>query len=137
MWLTTFPRTIGLTLGIVQTNIGLRSRYTPKQLDVSLYRQPAINDEKKYIPLCQSQFTKQHIIKGSILTKFLNCMFVIKISDISKCSQYKHHVSNSLFLWLEHWGKILSSDILHLWYWYIIKQNKFDRINMSNWFSVE
>lgn len=46
MWLTTFPRTIGLTLGIVQTNIGLRSRYTPKQPDVSLYRQPAINDEK-------------------------------------------------------------------------------------------
>lgn len=132
MWLTTFPRTIGLTLGIVQTNIGLRSRYTPKHVSTARNQR-----WEKYIPLCQSQFTKQHIIKGSILTKFLNCMFVIKISDISKCSQYKHHVSNSLFLWLEHWGKILSSDILHLWYWYIIKQNKFDRINMSNWFSVE
>lgn len=136
MWLTTFPRTIGLTLGIVQTNIGLRSRYTQTTWCIAV--STARNQRwEKYIPLCQSQFTKQHIIKGSILTKFLNCMFVIKISDISKCSQYKHHVSNSLFLWLEHWGKILSSDILHLWYWYIIKQNKFDRINMSNWFSVE
>lgn len=136
MWLTTFPRTIGLTLGIVQTNIGLRSRYTPKQPDVSLYRQPAINDEKNTF-LFASLNLQNNILLGSILTKFLNCMFVIKISDISKCSQYKHHVSNSLFLWLEHWGKILSSDILHLWYWYIIKQNKFDRINVSNWFSVE
>lgn len=64
MWLTTFPRTIGLTLGIVQTNIGLRSRYTPKQPDVSLYRQPAINDEKNKFLFASLNLQNNILLRG-------------------------------------------------------------------------
>lgn len=64
MWLTTFPRTIGLTLGIIQTNIGLRSRYTPKQPDVSLYRQPAINDEKNTFLFASLNLQNNILLRG-------------------------------------------------------------------------
>lgn len=45
-------------------NIGLRSRYTLKQPDVSLYRQPAINDEKNIFLTASLNLHNNILLRG-------------------------------------------------------------------------